>query len=597
MRNSSRCAGGSLRLKPTNSHTTQSQRVLVASALLALSSSALAQGFRAAPAHNQLSPGGDFGVSAAAGNFDRNVVFPAPVVNATDYAVGNVNIAPGSVGTVSVCSGQSGAVLTTFNGPPRIPACTGGFTATDFGASLAGLGDGDGRDDFLTGAPLAPADPFAACGVNGGTGAAFVLRSNGTQTFVPNPSGAAFSAFGIAVAGIGDFSGDGIPDFAVSSGVGVHLFSGATAAPLTTTPLVIMTPAIGVARTLAPGPNLDLDGRRDVLVGSNTGLCGVIFNLATGAALKEVNSLGATATSLAACGDLNGNGFPDIAIGDPSAAGGAGLMRVFDNTTFNSGAAHAILPGGALTTDGLGTTLGEGGDVDGDGVAELLAGGGQGSGLVRVISGRTGATLTDTRMTNITGPFSLVNVGDLPLRTDLADLTDGFAETLVASRFDTGATNPPIRAQVLHGGPSASSSIVGGFCGPDQLKIELLDAAGAANVQPVIGTTASVAVRAGTGGEVGLLGLGLAAPAGIPFFGCTLFIDIFTLPPIIASTFVTTQANTLTVQTFPANLAALGDASVTPRVQPLSVAFQTLTLDAAGNFSSFSEALIANLGW
>lgn len=574
----------------------QSQRVLVASALLALSSSALAQGFRAAPAHNQLSAAPFFGSSAAAGNFDGNTVFPAPVLNATDYAIGNFNIAPGTAGTVTVFSGQTGAVLNVFTGPVRPVGC--GF-ATDFGASLTSVGDvdGDNQADFLTGAPLSPANP-AVCAA-GNTGAGFLLRSNGAINLVPNPN-TAVGLFGFAVAGIGDWNGDNIGDVAISAGDIVHLFSGAT---LTTAPAVFATittsAQVGVVRTLALGPDIDLDGRRELLIGGDTSFCGVVFNFPapTGPTLQEFDTFSSNTRGIAAAGDMDGNTLPDFAVGDPGASGGAGGIRVFDFVALLGGLPVATLPGGALTTDALGTTLGAGGDVDGDGVAELLAGGGQGSGLVRVISGRTGATLTDTRMTNITGPFSLVNVGDLPLRTDLADLTDGFAETLVASRFDTGATNPPIRAQVLHGGPSASSSIVGGFCGRDQLKIELLDAAGAANVQPVIGTTASVAVRAATGGEVGLLGLGLAAPAGIPFFGCTLFIDIFTLPPIIANTFVTTQANTLTAQTFPANLAALGDASVTPRVPPLSVAFQTLTLDAAGNFSSFSEGLLANLGW
>jgi len=575
----------------------QSQRILIASALLALSSSALAQGFRAAPAHNQLSPGANFGISAAAGNFDRNLVFPAPIVNATDYAVGNVNVAPGTAGSVTVFSGQSGAVLNVFNGPPRLAGCS---SAVDFGASLTSLGDVDGdfQDDFLTGAPQSPAVP-TLCGP-GNRGAAFLLRSNGAITTIQNPPLSAPGLFGLAVAGIGDWNGDNVGDVAISAVDTIHIFSGST---LTGAPTVFatitMSPQFGVVRTLALGPDIDLDGRRELLVGGDTSLCGVVFNfpLPTGPSLTEFDTLSSNTRGIASAGDMDGNSLPDFAVGDPSAGGGAGGIRVFDFVALLGGLPVATLPGGALTTDTLGTTLGAGGDVDGDGVSELLAGGGSGSNLVRVISGRTGATLTDTRMTNITGPYSLVNVGDLPLRTDLADLTDGFAETLVASRFDTGATNPAIRAQVLHGGPSATSSIVGGFCGPDQLKIELLNPAGTVNVQPVLGTTASVAVRAGTGGEVGLLGLGLAAPAGIPFFGCTLFIDIFTLPPIIANTFVTTQANTLTAQTFPANLAALGDASVTPRVPPLSIAYQTLTLDAGGNFSSFSEALLANLGW
>jgi hypothetical protein len=102
--------------------------------------------------------------------------------------------------------------------------------------------DGDGIDDLLVGAPRSSPGGLVVAGVAevfSGAGAVRLFSFAGTQTF---------DRFGTSVAGIGDLSGDGVPDLLVGRplvGAGVaYLYSGSGGTLLQSIPPTIAGPEL-----------------------------------------------------------------------------------------------------------------------------------------------------------------------------------------------------------------------------------------------------------------------------------------------------------------------------------------------------------------
>jgi len=242
--------------------------------------------------------------------------------------------------------------------------CTGVKLAHRFDAagSLDGLGrsvafagdvDGDGVVDLIAGAPLA--DP----GGQADAGSALVF-SGATGQLLHRFDGLAGDQLGHSVAAAGDLDGDGFADLLV-----------------------------GARRARAPGI-----GRAGAVF---------VFSGATGALLLRVDGLAAgdrLGSSVASAGDLDGDGVPDFLAGAPL-ADPAGLDRAGSVFAF-SGAAGALLFrfDGSFSHEELGTSVAGGGDGNGDGIPDLIAGGPfadphglTDGGSAYVLSGATGALL------------------------------------------------------------------------------------------------------------------------------------------------------------------------------------------------------------
>jgi hypothetical protein len=213
-----------------------------------------------------------------------------------------------------------------------------------FGYSLATIGDvdGDGCGDWLIGAP--------AGSTHTRRGRAEIWSGADHQRLAVLEG--SVPAFGVAVAGLGDIDGDGTPDFAIAS-----------------PPVLLNTAAQGSVTTYS--------GRtRTVLHTLHSEVAGTWFG-----------------ANIANVGDTNGDGIADLAIGG-NFGGAPGLVSLHDGAT----GAELHTWRDSSTTSGFGKTIAAAGDVDGDGAGDVLVAAvrlGSEAGLdeVFLFSGATGQRL------------------------------------------------------------------------------------------------------------------------------------------------------------------------------------------------------------
>jgi hypothetical protein len=319
-----------------------------------------------------------------------------------------------SAGEVYVVYGKNTSVTGPFAPSMSFSSLNGdnGFTLTGIdagdraGASVARAGDvdGDGVDDLVIGADSA--DPngqstagevYVVFGKDTSTEGDFesvisLSTLNGASGFVINGIDANDRA-GAAVAGAGDVNGDGISD----------IILGATQAD----------------------PNgQSAAGEAYVVFGKNTAVEGAFpatLNLSAldgsnGFLLNGIDANDEAGWSVGSAGDFNGDGIGDVIVGAPRAdPGGRSLAGeayvVFGKDTDVAGqfapainlsalnGANGLVLNGIDSGDFSGISVGTPGDIDGDGVDDLIIGGWYGdpsgqsnAGEVYVVYGRHTAT-------------------------------------------------------------------------------------------------------------------------------------------------------------------------------------------------------------
>jgi FG-GAP repeat len=302
-----------------------------------------------------------------------------------------------------------------------------------FGRGVDGAGDvnGDGRADIIVGAP--------GSSLAGSASGTVVVYSGMDGIGLYQLTGNIDSSFGASVAGLGDLNQDGFSDFAVgapgddtqgNSAGRVVVYSGLDGTELAN---LYGNPGDNLGRVVDAAGDVDADGTPDLVVSAQRAAMGGmegyvrVFSGADFSVLLTVTPpvlgvAGLFGRSAAGAGDVNNDGHADIVVGAPIVdANGADSGEVY---LYSGDTGALIYSVAGETKSKLGTDLDDLGDVNGDGVADIIVGAvnapepgapGKEPGAALVLSGLDGSTLLVLRGQDANENFgsAVAGLGDI----------------------------------------------------------------------------------------------------------------------------------------------------------------------------------------
>jgi len=249
--------------------------------------------------------------------------------------------APGGQGRVVIISGADCAIVRSCRDSVLIQRTTGPIQSNLHPSTVVAAGDanGDGVPDILAGDPTAlNGNQFVLTLGNGRVVLFSGINCSVIRRFTPLNLGPDNVRFGASLGNLGDLTGDGVDDLAIGS---------------------LLSPDVTNAGY----------GRISIYSGSNGSL------LRTAGDFSPEALFGGLGSALAVMPDLNGDGVPDLAAGEPQ--GDAGGLANTGAVVLFSGADGAVLRRCTAPDADAGDQLGQAQavlpDLDGDGIDDVVA--------------------------------------------------------------------------------------------------------------------------------------------------------------------------------------------------------------------------------